>query len=199
MFSYIKGKVTVKTPTFLVLECNGIGYQIFTSIQVADKLQKGKEYCLFTRTVAKIENQNVTGYLLYGFLEEAEKDLFEKLYSVSGVGPNIAIVMLSSYQTEEIVQAIISGDVAVIKSVKGIGPKLAERIILELKDKLDPITQFTQESNVIHNTFKDEALNALISLGFNKKSVIKVINSVMAKNPSVATVEELIKLSLKSL
>lgn len=199
MFSYIKGKVTLKTPTYLVLECQGIGYQIFTSLQVADKLKKGDECCLFTRTVAKIENQNVTGYLLYGFLDEVEKDLFEKLYSVSGVGPNIAIVMLSTYQTDEITQAILSGNVSLIKSIKGIGPKLAERIILELKDKLDPVTQFAKESNVIHNTLKDEALVALVSLGFSKNIVIKTINNVMAKNPSVATVEELIKLSLKSL
>jgi holliday junction DNA helicase RuvA len=199
MFAYIKGKITVKTPTYVVLENQGIGYQVFVSLNTADKLSDAQECCLFTRTVARIENQNVTGYLLFGFYEEKEKDLFEKLISVSGVGANTAIVMLSTYRADEIIQAILSGNVGMIKSIKGIGPKSAERIILELRDKLDKSVQFEPEINVKHNTLKEEALMALTSLGFNKAAVIKVINQTMAANSSITTVEELIKQSLKSL
>jgi holliday junction DNA helicase RuvA len=199
MFAYIKGRITVKTPTYVVLENQGIGYQVFISLHTADKLSNSQECCLFTRTVARIENQNVTGYLLYGFFDEKEKDLFERLISVSGVGANTAIVMLSTYRVDEIIQAILSGNVGMIKSIKGIGPKSAERIILELRDKLDKTVQFAVENNVNHNTLKEEALMALTSLGFNKAAVIKVINTTMASNPAISTVEELIKQSLKSL
>lgn len=199
MFAYIKGKITVKTPTYVVLDNQGIGYQIFISIYTADKLQLGEEYALSIRTVARIENQNVTGYVLYGFADEKEKDLFEKLLSVSGVGANTAIVMLSTYKTDDIIQAILNGNVGLIKSIKGIGPKSAERIILELRDKFDKSTQFAINASVSENTLKEEALMALTSLGFNKQAIIKVINQIMASNPTISSVEELIKLSLKSL
>jgi Holliday junction DNA helicase RuvA len=199
MFAYIKGIITVKTPTYVVLENQGIGYQVFISLFTADKLSNLQECSLFIRTIARIENQNVTGYVLYGFAEEKEKDLFERLLSVSGVGANTAIVMLSTYRVEEIIQAILNGNIGMIKSIKGIGPKSAERIILELRDKFDKSAQFAINTSVSENTLKEEALMALTSLGFNKQAIIKVINQIMGSNPSISSVEELIKLSLKSL
>ena len=199
MIAYIKGKLVEKTPTYVVLESGNMGYQIFISLQTYNVIQNQNEAQLFTRMTAKIENQNVTGYLLYGFHETKEKELFEKLISVSGVGSNTAIVMLSTYKTSEIINAILSGDVAMIKSIKGIGPKSAQRIILELKDKLDPASQFESHSGVTHNTLKDEALLALLSLGFNRNTVVKTINKVMMSDASIDSVEELIKQSLKLL
>lgn len=199
MIAYLKGKISHRTPTYVFIETQGIGYQVFVSLQTYEKIKDAKECVLFTRMVVKNENQNVTAFLLYGFYDEAERDLFEKLLSVSGVGSSTAIMMLSTYKTVEIIQAILSKDVGLIKSIKGIGPKSAERIILELKDKLDKLPQFEQEIGVIDHTFKEEALTALISLGFNKTTCVKVINSILIADSSIATVEELLKRSLKQL
>lgn len=199
MIAYLKGKIAHKTPTYLFVEVQGVGYQVFVSLQTFEQIKNKTECVLFTRMVVKNENQNVSGFLLYGFYEEAERDLFEKLISVSGVGAATAIMMLSTFQATEIIQAITNGNVALIKSVKGIGPKSAQRIILELKDKLDKLPQFEQENGVMDNTLRDEALTALVSLGFNKPTCVKVINKVMKDNTAISTVEELIKLSLKQL
>lgn len=199
MIAYIKGKIAHRTPTYLFIETQGIGYQVFISLHTYERLKDAKECVLFTRMVIKSENQSVSAFMLYGFYEEAEKELFEKLLSVSGVGSSTAIMMLSSYKTQEIIHAILSKDIGLIKSIKGIGPKSAERIILELKDKLDKLPQFEKEIGVIDNTFKEEALTALISLGFNKTTCVKVINNILTADNTVSTVEELIKRSLKQL
>ncbi len=199
MIAYIRGKIAHKTPTFVFVETQGIGYQLFISLQTYEKIKDLKECLLFTRMVIKNENQNVTAFLLYGFYEETERDLFEKLLSVSGVGSAIAIMMLSTYKTSEIIHAIVNKDISLIKSIKGIGPKSAERIILELKDKLDKLPQFEKEIGVMDNTLREEALIALVSLGFNKISCVNVINKILNADASVSTVEDLIKRSLKQL
>jgi Holliday junction DNA helicase RuvA len=199
MIAYIKGKLAHKTPTFVFVETQGIGYQIFVSLQTFEKIKDAKECVLFTRMVIKNENQNVSAFMLYGFYEEGEKDLFEKLLSVSGVGSSTAIMMLSTYKTSEIINAILNKDIGLIKSIKGIGPKSAERIILELRDKLDSLPQFEEETGVKDNTLRDEALTALVSLGFNKTNCVKIINKILSSESSVNTVEDLIKRSLKQL
>lgn len=199
MIAYIKGKLTHRTPTFVFVEAQGIGYQVFISLHTFEKIKDAKECVLFIRTVVKNENNNVSAFLLYGFYEENERDLFEKLLSVSGVGSSTAIMMLSTYSAAEIVGAIINKNVGLIKSVKGIGPKSAERIILELKDKLNTLPQFEQEIGVIDNTIREEALTALVSLGFNKNTCVNIINKILTKDSSISTVEELIKHSLKQL
>lgn len=199
MIAYLKGKLAHKTPTYVFVEVQGIGYQVFISLQTFEKIKNATEVVLFTRMVVKNENQNVSGFMLYGFYEESERDLFEKLLSVSGVGSSTAIMMLSTYKTTDIINAILSKNIALIKSIKGIGPKSAERIILELKDKLDKLPQFEQEIGVMDNTLREEALMALLSLGFNKAACVKVINSILAKDSSINTVEALIKQSLKQL
>lgn len=199
MIAYIKGKLAHKTPTFVFVETQGIGYQVFVSLHTYEKIKDAKECVLFIRTVVKNENNNVSAFLLYGFYEETERDLFEKLLSVSGVGSATAIMMLSTYSANEIIGAIINKNIGLIKSVKGIGPKSAERIILELKDKLNSLPQFEQEIGVIDNTIREEALTALVSLGFNKNTCVKIINKILTKDSSINTVEELIKYSLKQL
>ena len=199
MIAYLKGKLAHKTPTYVFIETQGIGYQVFISLHTYEKIKDAKDCVLFTRTVVKNENNNVSAFLLYGFYEESERDLFEKLLSVSGVGSSTAIMMLSTYSASEIVSAIINKNVALIKSVKGIGPKSAERIILELKDKLNTLPQFEQESGVIDNTIREEALTALISLGFNKATCVKIINKILTNDSSINSIENLIKQSLKQL
>jgi Holliday junction DNA helicase RuvA len=199
MIAYIKGQLAHKTPTFVFVETQGIGYQIFVSLQTFEKIKDAKECLLFTRMVIKNENQNVSAFLLYGFYDEAERDLFEKLLSVSGVGSSTAIMMLSTYKTSEIISAILNRDIGLIKSIKGIGPKSAERIILELRDKLDSLPQFEDENGVKDITLRDEALTALVSLGFNKTNCVKIINKILSSESAVNTVEDLIKRSLKQL
>lgn len=197
MFAYIQGKITHKTPTYIWIDINGIGYHINISLITFEHIKDKSECKLFLKQVGKIENQNLTGFRLYGFYEQKEKDLYESLVSVSGVGSNTAITMLSTYKVEDIINAIVSGNVAFVKSIKGIGPKSAQRIILELKDKVVQTTQFDTETGVSYNTIKDEALMALDSLGFNKNIAIKAINKAMVNSPSIETVEQLIKDSLK--
>lgn len=199
MIAYIKGKLAHKTPTFVFVETQGIGYHIFVSLQTFEKIKDAKDCVLFTRMVIKNENQNVSAFLLYGFYDEAERDLFEKLLSVSGVGSSTAIMMLSTYKTSEIIHAIVNKDIGLIKSIKGIGPKSAERIILELRDKLNNLPQFEEEIGVMDNTLRDEALTALVSLGFNKTNCVKIINKILSSESTVNTVEDLIKRSLKQL
>lgn len=199
MIAYLKGKLAHKTPTFVFVEVQGVGYQVFVSLQTYEKIKDNKECVLFTHMVVKSENQSVSAFLLYGFYEETERDMFAKLLSVSGVGSATAIMMLSTYKTAEISNAIVNGDVGMLKSIKGIGPKSAQRIILELKDKLDKMPQFTQEKGVIDNTVKEEALTALVSLGFNKATCVKIINQVQRDFPEANSVEQIIKQSLKLL
>lgn len=197
MFAYIEGKISHKTPTYIWIDINGLGYHVNISLITFEQIKDKSECRLFIKQVGKIENQNLTGFNLYGFYETKEKDLYESLVSVSGVGSNTAITMLSTYKVEDIINAIVSGNVAFVKSIKGIGPKSAQRIILELKDKVVQATQFEAESGVSYNTIKDEALMALVSLGFNKNIAIKAINKAMVNNPNTETVEQLIKDGLK--
>ncbi|MGB0885355.1 MAG: Holliday junction branch migration protein RuvA [Chitinophagales bacterium] len=197
MFSYIKGKITFKSPTYIWIDVNGLGYEVNVSLITFEHIKDLQECRLFIKQVGKIENQNLTGFILYGFFEQSEKELFEKLTSVSGVGSNTAITMLSTYKVSDIINAIVSGDVAFVKSIKGIGPKSAQRIILELKDKVVATTQFAEEKGVSYSNIKEEALMALVSLGFNKNIGIKAINKAMVNNPDTSTVESLIKDSLK--
>lgn len=197
MFAYIQGKITHKTPTYIWIDINGLGYEIRISLITFEHIKDMQECKLFIKQVGKIENQNLTGFILYGFYEQSEKDLYEKLTSVSGVGSNTAITMLSTYKVEDIINAIVSGDVAFVKSIKGIGPKSAQRIILELKDKVVATAQFDAGKGVSYSNIKEEALLALVSLGFNKNIAVKAINKAMVNSPNTDTVEQLIKDGLK--
>ena len=195
MISYVKGAITFKSPTYVVVETGGIGYHINISLNTYAQIEKLETVKLLTHLHVKEDS-----HTLFGFAEESERSLFVLLLSVSGIGPNTARILLSSMTAQEARTAIISEDVPAFKKVKGVGPKTAKRIILDLKDK---ILKDSGESPVplsIHdNTIRDEALSALVALGFAKIQVQKALNKILSDQKSIASVEELIKLSLKQL
>lgn len=198
MIAYLKGKITFKSPTHIYLETGGIGYMVKISLNTYEKIQELSECTLHTSLVVKNENQSVSGFDMYGFHEETEKDLFEKLISVSGVGAATARMMLSSFKPEEIRNAILVENEAMIQSIKGIGPKSAKRIILELKDKVGKMSTEQILMPTANNTIKEEALFALLALGFNKQNAEKVLNKLLGSTPN-PTVEGVIKEALKLL
>src|SRR3954469_18566449 len=198
MIAYLSGKITSKGPTHILLETGGIGYMVKISLNTFEKIQHLETCRLHTSLIVKIENQSVSGFDLYGFFEELEKDLFEKLISVSGVGAATARMMLSSFKPDEIRNAILTENEAMIQSIKGIGPKSAKRIILELKDKVGKISGDSILLSSPNNTMKEEALSALLALGFNKQAGDKVLVKLQSAS-NTWTVEGLIKEALKQL
>ncbi len=198
MIAYLSGKITFKSPTHIFLETGGLGYMVKISLNTFEKIQQLENCRLHTSLVVKNENQSVSGFDLYGFFEEDEKDLFEKLISVSGVGAATARMMLSSFKPDEIRSAILTENEAMIQSIKGIGPKSAKRIILELKDKVGKISGDSILLSSPNNTMREEALSALLALGFNKQAADKVLIKLLAGGNS-GNVEGLIKEALKQL
>jgi len=193
MIAHIQGRLIEKTPTDVVIECNGVGYHINISLHTFSLIPEGENLKLFTFLQVKED-----AHTLYGFVEKQERELFKLLLSVSGVGANTARTMLSSLQPNQIIQAIASNDVATIQGVKGIGVKTAQRVILDLKDKVLKVYDLDDVSLVSNNTNKEEALSALEVLGFNRKTAEKVIDKIVKDVPN-ASVEELIKQALKNL
>ncbi len=198
MIAYLKGKITFKSPTHVFIETGGMGYMVKISLNTYASVHELEVCTLHTSLVVKNDGQNLAGFDLYGFFEESEKELFEKLISVSGVGAATARMMLSTFRPDEIRQAILSENEAMIQSIKGIGPKSAKRIILELKDKMGKpatghILQTTQG-----NTLKEEALSALVALGFSKQAGDKILIKLMGSG-NEWSVEGLIKEALKQL
>ncbi len=195
MYSYITGKLTFKCPAYVVVEAGGIGYHIHISLNTYAALQDNKEQCkLFTWLHVKED-----AHTLYGFFEEAEKRLFLHLISVSGIGPNTGRMILSSITPAEIQTAIVQGDVPLIQRIKGIGPKSARRMILELQDKLKKEGPDTLIFMPMHTTAKDEALSALVMLGFAKNVAEKSLDLAIKSGNETLSVEQLIKIALKSL
>jgi len=194
MIAYIKGEITHKNPTYIIVEAGGIGYQVNVSLNTYAQIEKQERVKILTYLNIKEDS-----HTLYGFAEETERSLFVLLISVSGIGPNTARIILSSMTPDEVRSAIISEDVASFNRVKGVGPKTAKRIILDLKDK---VIKETGESPISfapqNNTLRAEALSALVALGFQKTKVQKVLNGILREN-QVAQVEELIKIALKQL
>ena len=195
MITYIKGVITFKTPTFIIVETGGIGYHVNISLNTYVQIEKLEKVKILTHLQVKEDS-----HTLYGFAEDAERHLFIHLISVSGIGPNTARIVLSSMNPDEVRSAILSENVAAFKQVKGVGPKTAKRIILDLKDKVlkesgeAPLT-FTPQDN----RSRDEALSALVALGFARIQVQKALNKILKEQPNVTSVEELIKLALKQL
>lgn len=194
MYEYFNGKLVFKAPTHVVLDVNGIGYYIHISLNTF-ALIKDQENCkLFISFQVREDSQT-----LFGFATEGERQLFEHLISVSGIGPNTGRMILSSITPEEIQSAIINGQVAVIQKIKGIGPKTAQRLILELQDKLKKQGPDALISHVAtKQSVPEEALSALIMLGFVKNQAEKVLNTIINTEPDLS-VEQLIKLALKRL
>jgi Holliday junction DNA helicase RuvA len=194
MITHIHGKLIEKTPTYVVVDVNGIGYKIKISLQTFSAID-GELCKLFTHLSVKEDS-----HTLFGFFDESERHLFKNLISVSGVGPSTAQVILSTFTPEEIVHHITTADVKMVQSVKGIGAKTAQRIIIDLKDKVAkgmPTSDLLFDK--IDNTIKEEALSALIALGFAKKAAESKIEKVLKSNPEIANVEELVKTALSQM
>ena len=193
MITQLKGRMIEKSPTEVVLDCNGVGYMVHISLNTYSKLTDAESITLFTHLQVK-EDSNT----LFGFYEKTERNLFRQLISVSGIGASIARTMLSSLSPGEIQSAIISGNTSLIQSVKGIGLKTAQRVIIELKDKVSSISENDNFIGSISNTNKDEALSALEVLGYSRKNTNKIIETLLNNSPEIS-VEELIKSALNKL
>ena len=190
--AHIKGLLIEKSPTEVVIEVNGIGYSINISLNTFSKLGNNENIKLFTHQIIKEDSHS-----LYGFFEKSERFLFVKLISVSGVGASTARTMLSSLSPNEIISAISNGDVKLIQSIKGIGLKTAQRIILELRDKLNLVGD-DQTTDLIQNSSVSEAISALEVLGYSNKQTNKVVSQIYNENPGI-DVESLIKKALNKL
>ena len=195
MIAYIKGEITYKSPTYILVETGGIGYHVNISLNTYAQIEKLEKVQILTHLQVKEDS-----HTLYGFAEEAERSMFVLLISVSGIGPNTARVLLSSMKVDEARMAIVSENVAAFNKVKGIGPKTAKRIILDLKDKVIKESGDTPMSiSLVNNTIREEALSALVALQFPKIKVQKVLNKILQQQPNISSVEEMIKLALKNL
>ncbi len=192
MIHHLKGNIVERTPSYLVIECSGVGYMVNISLNTFSQITSDQQL-IYTHFVVREDAQ-----VLYGFVQKEERMLFLKLISVSGVGASTAQMMLSAYNPQEIVGAIINEDVNFLKSIKGIGAKTAQRVIVDLKDKLEKEDLPVEIFATAHNTSKDEALSALIALGFDRKASNKVLEKIMTNSPDLK-VEELVKSALKSL
>lgn len=194
MIAFIRGNFVQKTPAQVLVDVNGIGYELhislntFTSIQQLDKGQ--------LHTYLQIKED---AHTLFGFFELSEKELFIQLLGVSGIGAATARMMLSTFKPEELIQAIVQGNIRLLESIKGIGKKSAERIVLELKDKLGKITPNTNISPLKNNTLEQDALNALIALGIARNTGEAAVKQVLKAEPALSQVEELIKKALKTI
>lgn len=196
MIAYLNGEITHKTPAFIYVDCQGVGYHVNISLNTYSKLENLQKIKIFTYLAIKEDEHS-----LYGFFDDDERSLFILLISVSGIGVNTARVILSYMNPDEVRTAIIHENAVALGKVKGIGPKTAKRIILDLKDKVikesgsDHVVLFTPENNLI----KNEALAALVALGFPKPIVEKTIKTILDKNPNIEQVEDLIKQVLKQM
>ena len=193
MITQIRGRLVEKNPTFVVVDCSGVGYLLHISVQTFSALPEDENVKLYTHLSIRED-----AHTLYGFFTKQEREVFKLLISVSGVGPSIARTMLSSMSTEEIQKAIASDNVALIQSVKGIGAKTAQRVIVDLKDKILKTFDLEEVFQSTDNTNKEEALSALEVLGFPRKLSEKVILRLLKDAPD-ESVESLIKKALKNL
>ncbi len=196
MYAYLKGEITYRSPAFITLEVNGIGFHVNIPLSTYTALQGQERATVYTHLIVKEDS-----HTLYGFATQVERGMFVQLIGVTGVGATTAQLILSSMTVDEVRAAVIGEQAHVLQKVKGIGAKTAKQIILDLKSKL------TKEApdapsllpSLVDNTVREEALSALMSLGFNRIAVQKALNAVIRDNSNVVKVEDLIKLALKAL
>ncbi len=196
MISYLKGKLALKDPTYLIIDVGGVGYHVNISLSTYSETKDQED--IFVHTYLHVKEDSHT---LFGFHNESEKKMFLSLLSISGVGPNTALMIQSSLSADELRQAIVSEDVKTIQGVKGVGAKTAQRVILELKDKIKKEGLYGDIEKISsggYNTIKNEALSALTTLGINKNAAEKSIDSILKNSGNTITLEELIKLALKN-
>ncbi len=200
MIEFLSGKLIEKVPTHVVLDCNGVGYLIHISLNTFEQLPN-EEYCklLIHYSVSVDVRSGASNHLLFGFNKPSERELFRLLISISGISSTTARMILSSLSSDDIKSAVVLDNVDAFKSIKGIGPKMAVKIVHELKDKIDKIESGGQISISLGNTSQNEALTALIALGFDRSKSKKVVAKVVGEHGSGLTVEELIKTALKQL
>jgi Holliday junction DNA helicase RuvA len=193
MITHLRGKLIEKNPTELVVECGGVGYLLHISLHTFSLLPSDEAISIYTHLQVKEDSHS-----LYGFMELSERAIFRLLISVSGIGANTARTMLSSLSPKELRDAIAVSNLGAIQSVKGIGLKTAQRVIIELKDKILKIYGIDELSSPLDNTNKEEALSALEVLGFIRKQSEKMVDKILKEHPSLS-VENIIKQTLKSL
>jgi len=193
MISFLKGDFITKGPASVVIDVNGVGYEVLISLNTYSKIQHLDKGQLYTSLLIRED-----AHTLYGFFDVAEKEMFLQLINVSGIGASTARMMLSYMKPEELVRAIINGDIRTLERIKGIGKKTAERLVVELKDKLIKHTPETNISTLKHNTLHSDALNALLALGINRLAADKAIQKTLVEQPNLP-LEDLIKKALRTL
>lgn len=191
MIAHLNGRLVEKTPTYLIVECGGVGYHVKISLNTFSKI--GNDEAIKIHTQLQIRED---AHTLYGFYSIAEREMFNHLISVSGIGASTAILMLSAMTSDEIAAAIAMGDVGLIQSIKGIGAKTAQRLIVDLKDKVAKDDFVSENIFTVSNTNQIDALTALLALGFERKKAEKAISRILTDDQSV---EEIIKEALKVL
>ncbi len=193
MITHLQGKLVEKNPTDIVIDCNGVGYFVNISLHTFSQLPSDENVKLFIHIQVREDS-----HTLFGFSSKVEREVFRLLISVSGVGASIARTMLSSLSPEQVMEAIAQNNLAAIQSVKGIGSKTAQRVVLDLKDKIIKVYGLDNVSSVSSNTNKNEALSALETLGFARKQAEKICDTIVKKDPD-ASIETIIKQALKNL
>jgi Holliday junction DNA helicase RuvA len=193
MITHLKGKLLEKSPTNVVIEVNGIGYWVNISLTTFSQIPDNENIKLYTHLQVKEDSHS-----LYGFYSKKEREIFRLLISVSGVGTSTARTMLSSLDPQQVVEAISSNNVSIVQSVKGIGSKTAQRLIIELRDKILKIYDLDETYVNSNNTTREEALSALEVLGINKKSSERLVDNIIKENQDIS-VEEIIKETLKNI
>ena len=193
MITHLKGKLIEKNPTHVIIECAGVGYFVNISLNTFSNIKEDENISLYTHLQIKEDS-----HTLFGFAEKSEREIFRLLLSVSGIGSSTARTMLSSLSPAQIRDAIANGDVATIQGIKGIGTKTAQRVILDLRDKILKVYDIDELSINSNNTNKEEALSALEVLGFVRRQAEKVVDKIVHQDPSLS-VENIIKLALKNL
>lgn len=193
MITHLKGKLVEKNPTHVIIECAGVGYFLNISLNTFSNIKDKESICLFTHLQVKEDS-----HTLFGFAEKSEREIFRLLLSVSGIGASTARTMLSSLSPSQIRDAIANADVVTIQGIKGIGAKTAQRVILDLRDKILKVYDIDEVSINSNNTNKEEALSALEVLGFVRRQAEKVVDKAINQDPSLSA-ENIIKLALKNL
>ena len=195
MINHLNGRLVEKSPTHVVIECGGVGYFLNVSLYTYSNLPEGENCKLFTHLVVREDS-----HTLFGFVDEKERSVYRNLISVSGIGPATGRMILSTFSPDEVVSYIMNGNVTAIKSVKGIGAKTAQRLIIDLQDKIGRVDSVEMEKvTFANNTFKNDALTALASLGVEKNKANKIIDRILKDKGQDLELEQLIKLALKKL
>lgn len=194
MYAYLNGKFTHKSPAQVTVDVNGIGFELNISLNTYSAIQQLNEGLLYTYLQVKED-----GHVLFGFFDKQEKEMFLLLISVSGVGASTARMMLSSMKADEISKAIVQGNVKLLESVKGIGKKTAERLVLELKDKVGKGTIASVSSKPASMSIDEDALNAMVALGISKNVAEQTIHKILSSEPQLSSLEDLIKKALRAI